>query len=74
MKEKKKRRATQRKPVLDLLMDSPKKSNNYIGYLPTTVREPPKMFINPADDDLREMIRKVFLDEMPKPVKKKAKK
>mgnify|MGYP000983182557 FL=1 len=49
------------------------KADNYTGYVPTKIREPPKMFIGPTDEEMKEMIRKAVFELIPKKGKNKSK-
>ena len=41
---------------------SNKNSEEYSGYVPSKAKEPPKMFINPTEDELKDMIREAILN------------
>ena len=37
-----------------------KEEAEYSGYVPSKTKEPPRMFINPTEDELKEMIRQTI--------------
>ena len=64
MTDKKTKQPQQGQTLLERMIGTKKQLDNYTGYVPTKTREPPKMFVDPTEDELKDMIKKSILELM----------